>query len=224
MLCRPTAILSLCILVGFAVASVRATDCGDGSDGSVANCCAAQDGICETVCEVGYGVSDDKTECFKCSVKNCVYCDGNPNVCDQVKEPVVQNCSYSSDGGLCIECDSGYNLVEGPKDATHKYWGKQQCLKCKVKNCDQCVKGKMSKCKSCNYGYGPTKGQCKPCLVKNCGSCSNDITSCQWCNDGFGLVTTGKGKSKKTACLPCPKGCFFCDGNNKVCKDDTSGR
>ena len=72
-----------------ALATVRATSCGEGGDGSVANCCYDYDGVCD-VCAEGYGRSDDGRKCVKCNVKNCLYCDGNPNICDQVKEPPVR--------------------------------------------------------------------------------------------------------------------------------------
>ena len=72
-----------------ALATVRATSCGEGGDGSVANCCYDYNGVCDG-CAEGYGRSDDGRKCVKCNVKNCLYCDGNPNICDQVKEPPVR--------------------------------------------------------------------------------------------------------------------------------------
>jgi len=211
-------------LVLLALATVRATSCGEGGDGSVANCCYDVDGVCYG-CAEGYGKSDDGRKCIKCNVKNCIYCDGNPDVCDQVKEPPVKNClSVSDTGGDCDDCEEGYTLVTQPKDALHKYFGVQRCLKCKAKNCDQCKSGNMSKCNACKTGYGAKKGICQPCRVKSCGGCSDDVDSCMWCKDGYGLVTKGKGKSKKTQCLPCPKGCFFCNDDNTVCLDDKYGK
>ena len=74
-------------------------------------------------------------------------------------------------------------------------------------------------------GYGPDgKGNCKPCKDPHCASCPKGVATCQFCsqeslNNSYGLVAKGKGKKKTYSCLPCPKGCYNCDGNNKICKD-----
>ena len=126
-----------------------------------------------------------------------------------------------------MECEDGYDLIEQNKDSTHQIWGKQTCSKCKVKNCATCSRTAKGGCGACKYGYGfDGKGACQKCTDVNCNACGKDYRTCDWCNFGdppnspaYGLVVTGSGKKKKSKCMPCPKGCYNCDGDGK-CHDD----
>ena len=219
-------VLLVLLILGSAV--TNATSCGDGGDGSVPNCCSDFQGECDS-CDTGYGLTKNRDACVKCSAASCLSCNGDsPNTCYQVKEKPVENCSDPGDGGYCNECLDGYDLVEAKKDDRHQLWGVMTCKKCKVKNCQSCSAKSSGVCATCEYGYGPdSKGKnCVKCAVANCNECAEDYRACRGCAFGtskkpyYGLIIKGKGKKKKYQCVPCPKGCMFCNGDGK-CHDDT---
>ena len=226
-------IFSLAVLLILGGAVTKASECGDGDDGSVPNCCVGYQGVCEG-CRTGYGITEDKESCVKCRAgASCLYCDGDsPTTCLQAKEKPVANCLSEREGGWCVECSDGYDLNEAKKDDRHQFWGVQTCTKCKIENCQTCSAKKSGVCERCDYGYGlDGKGKsCVRCEVPNCNSCGTNYRACQGCDFGdppekpaYGLIVTGKGKKKKYQCKPCPKGCFFCDGDGK-CHDDKGRR
>lgn len=110
---RTTPILCLlCLLGTVTFAPVFATDCGDGpSDGTVPHCCSDQNGICDTVCEDGWGLTSDRTTCVKCLTdSSCAVCSGDdPTVCKQRKVQ-IPHCGYSN-GVQCFNCEDNYDEV-----------------------------------------------------------------------------------------------------------------
>jgi hypothetical protein len=179
----------LVLLLGSAVAN--ATDCGDGGDGSVPNCCYDIDGYCDTVCDTGYGLTAARDRCVKCS-GSCLRCDGDsPNTCFQdIEKPVkvqckVKNCRSCSpkSSRTCAVCKLGYGLDKKGKN----------CVKCAVDNCNSCSNDYRT-CQGCAFGDSKKKPY-------------------------YGLVVKGKGKKKKYTCVQCPKGCMFCDGGK--CRDES---
>ena len=136
--------------------------CEIGNNTNCNSCNSTLQHLCET-CNEGYFLpSDNKTECKKCDIENCIICSGNS--------------TYKQ----CDLCDIDY------------YYSGNKCLKkCEVGNNEKCItcnieEGKINECLECNPGFylpKENKTQCKKCSLENCEICNNDI--CTKCFDNF---------------------------------------
>lgn len=204
------------VLVALSPTSVVATDCGDGSDGSVANCCYAYNGYCDS-CQTGYTLTNGNTKCTKCTDPACQICEKNkPDTCTQKGVPPPKHCVQPQSNNWCLECEDGYGLVAESKNAIQTSPG--VCLKCTVPNCSTCdgTAAHVGTCTGCTKGYTAIQGKCVRCGVKNCYSCSKGINTCTMCNDNYVLVSSKQCvKCAVKNCSLCsnkdPNSCFYCD-------------
>ena len=136
--------------------------CEIGNETKCNSCDPNSENLCKS-CNKGYFLPENnKTECKKCAIKNCIECEDN------------------SDFARCSLCEEGY-ILSGNK-----------CLKiCEISESTQCNKcneeeGKIDECIECNKGYYLSEfnhSYCLKCSIENCDICLND--KCTKCEDNF---------------------------------------
>lgn len=168
------------------------------------NCISSGLNLCD-VCEAGYVVSSDKTQCerdFTCQVNFCDKCDTDVFTCEACVERFwldtaenkcidgschVTNCQWCEGTGpkVCDECEPGFQLFENA---------------CISKNCPD------------GFQFNTATAKCEDtiCKIDGCEKCSDSgIFGCDKCQDDFIYESWAKRCVFDTTCRV--QGCAKCD-------------
>ena len=167
------------------------------------------------------------------------------NCLDKTIPFVIENCAQYSSLSECLQCESGYELINGRcSPLCHDYclcFDPYECFEssyrklatCSKSNCDSCCSGSSDTCCLCSYGYGLSYfGYCYSCLNSNCLSCYDDYSVCTLCKTGYNLTSSGGCVSQcasgyglsGTYCTKCSDtNCALCSSNYLSCTSCTSG-
>ena len=170
----------------------------------IENCNWQDNGACSS-CIEGFGFNEDKTQCIKCELENCLHCNPNYKRCTECIKN--KKCEICDESGSCTSCASGYLLKD------------KKCKKCGLENCDYCPENEDTQCYKCSAGFQTTlfEYQCVQCDDINCGDCQEKITECSSCKEGFGLDYR-KGNCHYGKCTKCSiENCINCNGNPTYC-------
>lgn len=181
------------------------------------NCdsCENRNGLKCVVCKDGYGLNQ-KGECEKCSLSNCLDCSEDYTKCQECQvgysydNSICKKCSddkcvnCKDDSNYCDKCIEGYGMDHDLK-----------CVKCNQTNCLDCSLYYI--CTKCKEGYFNYLYTCHKCLDENCDECYTQSKECIKCKPGYTL-----GKDRE--CVPCSiKNCKDCEENRCICQKCMDG-
>ncbi|KAL4461968.1 hypothetical protein ABPG74_000813 [Tetrahymena malaccensis] len=136
------------------------------------NCYMCNSSACLTCNSSNYYINPlSPHDCQLCAVWDCQSCFGDDKNC--------LSCS-SQDGRICLQCPSGYTLMNQTNNC--------KLTACQVQNCQTCVTNDVYTCSQCNNNFYLNGNQtsCLQCAVANCSTClSTDYQQCFICNQGF---------------------------------------
>lgn len=147
-----------------------------------------------------------------------------------------ENCSYCTDGNLCLHCDYSYYLKDlmctscetdcsicdtlgyCRKCSAKFYLNEGLCKKCE-NGCEVCDE---STCYQCPQGFIWIGEKCIMCLENTCAVCSSE-NSCSLCKNGYFLTTLKKCESCSNNCLSCANStfCTVCDSGYYLNSDQS---